>query len=82
MHRIGVLGNRQADRARELIALALNVIAECEVWIELRINLLWLCSIEHRRTLVDAGTTRSSWSAVLTSVAGYLTPGFRVCSGE
>ena len=29
-----------------------------------------------------AGTTRSSWSAVVTSVAGYFVPGFRLCNGE
>ena len=29
-----------------------------------------------------AGTTRSSWSAVITSVAGYSTPSRMLCSGE
>src|SRR5436309_4223703 len=29
-----------------------------------------------------AGTTRSSWSAVVMSVAGYLTPGLTLWSGE
>ena len=29
-----------------------------------------------------AGTTRSSWSAVVMSVAGYCVPGLMLCSGE
>ena len=42
----------------------------------------WACYIAAANLNEWAGTTRSSWSAVVTSVAGYFTPSFILCSGE
>ncbi len=39
------------------------------------------CSVAVNLKLCS-GTTRSSWSAVVTNVAGYFVPGLIVCSGE
>ena len=47
-----MLSDRHTHRARQFITVTLNIIGKCEMWVELRIELLWLCSIERRRALV------------------------------
>ncbi len=42
----------------------------------------WQCWSSAVYLKLCAGTTRSSWSPVSTSVAGYDVPGSRLCRGE
>ena len=53
LQRVGVLGNRESHGTRQLIALSLNVVAESEMRIELRVK-LGHGSVEHGRRLVGA----------------------------
>src|SRR5262249_28376747 len=60
--------------------------APCPALVSMRISVgagpdCAACSVAANLKLC-AGTTRSSWSAVVINVGRYFTPGFMLCSGE
>ena len=65
-----MVGYGHAHRSWQLIAVALNVIGERQVGIELRVKLLWLGSIENSRRLV--GTSAGFWLVYVYGVCLYV----------
>src|SRR5712675_2070502 len=73
---------RESPDSNVLVVL----LAECPEFVSIRINtgFSWLAAACKAAAYLNEcpGTTRSSWSAVVISVAGYFTPARTLCNGE